>query len=178
MRPRESFPLTFGAEVAILKSERGRVGRFWMEIKYMKQSSELVAALEAGTVKMPDFSSAIASAIESEQIRLDVGEVKATVSGKSASLSYVKTIPCGDEWLNGALALTDGDARKVSGFFWYGFDLGVRNQHRPGLVAQLEGPAKIIERTSKDLVAAGLYDTIDEARSAVVAGRKEKGLPV
>jgi len=144
----------------------------------MKQSDELTKALEAGTVKLPAFTDAQKAALENEQIKLDLGEVKATVGSKSATMLYVKMIPTGDAWLNGALALTEGDAHKVAGYFWYGYDLGVRNQHRPALVAQLEGPAKIIERTSKDLVAAGLYDTIDEARAAVVKGRKDKGLPV
>jgi len=144
----------------------------------MKKTDELTKALEAGSIKLPDFPEAVQAALDADSIKLDLGEVKATVGGKTASMFYVKTIPVGDSWLNGALALVDGDGRKVSNLFWYGFDLGVRNQHRPALVAQLEGPAKIIERTSKDLVAAGLYDTIDEARNAVISGRKQKGLPV
>lgn len=144
----------------------------------MKQTQTLQDAVAAGTIKLPPFSEAVQAAIDAEQIKLDLGEVKATVEKKTASMLYVKLIPTGDGWLNGALALTEGDASKVSGLFWYGFDLGVRNQFRPALVAQLEGPTKIIERTAKDLVAAGLYDTIDEARSSIVAAREKKGLPV
>jgi len=143
-----------------------------------KTTEALDKALAEKEVTMPDWPEAIAKAIEAEQIVLDVGTVKATMGSKSASAMYVKTIPSGPEWLAGALALQDGDAEKVSGLFWYGFDLGVRNNKRPALIAQLEGPQKIIDRTAKDLVAAGLYDTLAEATEAVVEGRRKKGLPV
>ena len=144
----------------------------------MAQTQALTDALETGSVKLPDFPAAVQKAITDGAIVLDVGEVKATADGKTAKKNYVKTITQGDGWLNGALALCDGAQKKVAGLFWYGYDLGVRNSLRPALVAELEGPEKIIARAAKDLVAAGCYDTLDEARTAVTDRRKKKGLPV
>jgi len=142
------------------------------------KTNALTAAIEAGEIQLPEWSKPVADALEAGQLRLDIGSVKATLGSKTASAPYVKTIPTGDEWLAGALALTDGDATKVSGLFWYGFDLGVRNNKRPALLAQLEGPQKIMDRTAKDLVAAGLYDTVSEALEEIKKGRIKKGLPV
>lgn len=144
----------------------------------MSQTQALTDALAAGTVKLPEFSPAVQKAIADGAITLDVGEVKATAEGKTAKKNYVKTITDGPGWINGALALTEGSQKKVSGLFWYGYDLGVRNSLRPSLVAELEGPEKIIARAAKDLVAAGCYDTIELAREAVCDRRKKKGLPV
>jgi hypothetical protein len=144
----------------------------------MSETQALTDALAAGTVKLPEFSEAIKRAVDAGQILLDVGEVKATVEKRTAAKLYVKTVTQGDGWLNGALALTEGSAKKVSGLFWYGFDLGVRNSLRPALVAELEGPEKIIARAAKDLFAAGCYDSIDEARTAVIDRRKKRNLPV
>ena len=144
----------------------------------MSQTQALTDALAAGTVKLPEFPAAVQKAIADGNIVLDIGEVKATVEGKTAKRNYVKTVTQGDGWLNGALALTDGIQKKVAGYFWYGYDLGIRNSLRPALVAELEGPEKIIARAARDLVTAGCYDTEQEARDAVVERRKKKGLPV
>lgn len=144
----------------------------------MSQTQALTDALAKGEVKLPEFPEAVQKAITNGDIGLDIGEVKATADGKTARKNYVKTIPQGDGAMNGALALVEGSKKKLFGLFWYGFDLGVRNTLRPSLVAELEGPEKIIARASRDLVAAGCYDTEALAREAVCERRKKKGLPV
>lgn len=148
------------------------------EYEKAAMSEALTAAVGAGKVTVPTFTDAIQAQIEAGNIALDLGEAKATVSGKSASKFYVKTTPVGDSWLAGALALRDGSQESVAERFAYGDDLKLRASMRPALVAQLEGPAKIIERTAKDLVAAGLADTIEEGRALVIKGRKDRGLDV
>lgn len=74
---------------------------------------------------------------------------------------------------------TDDQKRAgVADHFNYGLDLSVRQQIRGKLATELEGPNKTIDKTAKQLVEAGMHDTFEEARAAVVASRKAKGLPV
>lgn len=74
---------------------------------------------------------------------------------------------------------TDDDKRSgAADHFNYGLDLNVRQQIRQKLGAELEGPAKTIKKAAEGLVAAGLYETFEEAQAAVVAQRKAKGLAV
>ena len=142
----------------------------------MGQTPKLQKAITDAKIKLPEYSGAVKAAIDKGTITLDFGEVTATISGKSASKGYIKTRPEGREWLNGALALCDGDVDKVARAFFYGFDLWQKTALRPALVALLEGPAKIILRTAKDSVAAGLYDSIEEAVAAIKAARNKRGL--
>ena len=126
------------------------------EVERADCSKELAKALSDGKLIMPPFAEAILAQIEAGNIVLDLGEANAKVGDKKASKLYVKLTPTGDAWLNGALALHNGSQEAVADRFAYGDDLKRRAAMRPALVAALEGPAKIIERTAKDLVAAGI----------------------
>lgn len=74
---------------------------------------------------------------------------------------------------------TDDEKRSgAADHFNYGLDLNVRQQIRNKLATELEGPSKTIEKAAKSLVEAGLHETLEEARAAVIAQRKAKGLAV
>lgn len=148
------------------------------EVEKAARSADLEKALSEQKISIPKFTDAVQAQIEAGNIALDLGEANAKVGDKKASKLYVKTVPCGDAWLAGALALHDGDQDKVADRFAYGHDLKFRASLRPALVALLEGPKKIIARCAKDLVAAGLADTEEEALEMVIKGRKDRGLEV
>ena len=61
---------------------------------------------------------------------------------------------------------------------YYAEYTNVRPNGRNTVLAEVEGPSKVIEATAKALLKAGLADTLEAARETVVAGRKAKGLPV
>lgn len=76
---------------------------------------------------------------------------------------------------------TRTDADKAGGacdFFNYGRDLGVKLLVRNKLASAIAGPEKAIEAAAKAMLAAELFATMDEAKAAVIAQRKAKGLAV
>jgi hypothetical protein len=129
-----------------------------------------------------------------ENVEVTIG-AKSSPTGKDEAQPYAKlealdaegmAVLMGGKLEAATPAPTEGkdertDDQKRSGaadHFNYGLDLNVRQQIRGKLATELEGPSKTIEKAAKALVEAGMHDTVDEARAAVIAQRKAKGLAV
>ena len=61
---------------------------------------------------------------------------------------------------------------------YYAEYTNVRPNGRNTILAEVEGPSKVIEAAAKANLKAGLFASLEEARAEIVAGRKAKGLPV
>lgn len=128
---------------------------------------------------------AVAAAVSAGHIKEEPAIVKITNSKdkeRPFTMAYTKRSALD---LDGALVLceqrmtsAERGQGSVLGHFNYGFDLDVKGTVRSTLAGLIEGPDKVIERTAKDLVASGTFDTMEEAEAFVRERRKAKGLDV
>ena len=120
---------------------------------------------------------AVKAAVDSGDIELTDDKVKvsakASPNGKELLAEYQHATA---KSYRGALAMCGGSEEDVLYFFNYAHDMSVRAPIRQRLIGEAEGPEKAITKASKALVDAGIYDTEEEARVAVIAQRKAKGL--
>lgn len=135
-------------------------------------------ALSQGLIERPDYSPLIKAGIEDGSIveELKYVNVKAPEGKADVSQPYIKLVA---RTLDGAQAITgkEGDEAiaEVCENFTYGWDLYVRSLVRSRAQTQMEGPEKAIDRAAADMVKAGMYDTIGEARAFVIERRKARG---
>lgn len=122
-------------------------------------------------------NAAVKSAVDAGDITLEPDKVKvsakASPNGKELLADYSRASA---KTYRGALAMCGGVEEDVLYFFNYAHDMSVRAPIRQRLIGEAEGPEKAITKAAKALVDAGLFDTEDEARIAVIAQRKAKGL--
>jgi hypothetical protein len=141
--------------------------------------AELKAAVDAGDVSaiedkvsISDKASPTGKGLERSYIRLGANTAKGMAVLNGGKINPASPKPeQGDD--------TRTDEQKANGacdYHNYGYDLDARAKIRAGMMTELEGPEKAINKAVKALVDAGMPE--DTARNIIVEQRRKAGLAV
>ena len=185
-QPEQPQPQRVRVRVDILKPETCPKGL--KDFYNQAQREALAAALAEGHIKVEDKDVTVK----------DKSKDKSGVDEKWPYVAYIAQDAAGMAALAGGRntvakplpenydKLSENDKRKADNaardgaadYFNYGFGLTITQPIRTMLTNSLGGVEKEIEKQIAQTMKTGIYDTEDEAREAVIAQRRKKGLEV